>query len=321
MSSPTSDRPEAYAETIRRHLGPAVLAAFADDDVDELYLNPGDRLLRLDTRSRGRIATENILTVNETLAFLNTVASLVGVTLNAVTPWLQAELPQGLFRGARLQAFIPPLSGAPCFVLRKPPAVIYSLDDWCRAGILSPEHRALLGRHVRERSNILVAGGTRSGKTTFANALLQEVASLCPTDRVVLLEDTRELQCPAQDQLALRTDAGHGLADLVKLTLRASPDRIVVGEVRDASALDLLDAWSTGHPGGVATVHATDAHGALERLDRLAQRNRVPSQRHLVADAVQIVLVLAGVGERRHVRELVAVGGLDEAGEYQLAPL
>jgi len=147
------------------------------------------------------------------------------------------------------------------------------------------------------------------------------MGELCPADRVVILEDTRELQCPAPDTLALRADAGLGFTDLVRMILRASPDRIVVGEVRDASALDLLDAWSTGHPGGIATVHATDALGALERLDRLAQRNKVPSQRELIAEAIQLVLVLAGGSQRRFVRELVAVEGLDRDGHYRLTAL
>jgi type IV secretion system protein VirB11 len=311
MSEPRAD---AYSETLRRHLGPQVLAAFADEDVSELYLNPEDRLLRLDTRSRGRVSSGHRLGAAETLSFLNTVASLVGETLTAKRPHLQAELPRTVFRGARLQAFVPPIAAGPCFVLRKPAAAVYTLEDWSRAGILSAGQADLLRRHVVGRSNILVAGGTRSGKTTLANALLHAMGELCPADRVVILEDTRELQCPAPDTLALRADAGLDLTDLVRMILRASPDRIVVGEVRDASALDLLDAWSTGHPGGIATVHATDALGALERLDRLAQRNKVPSQRELIAEAIQLVLVLAGGSQRRFVRELVAVEGLDRDG-------
>ena len=317
----TEPRADAYSETLRRHLGPQVLAAFADDDVSELYLNPNDRLLRLDTRSRGRISSGIRLGTAETLSFLNTVASLVGETLTARHPHLQAELPQSLFRGARLQAFVPPIAAGPCFVLRKPAAAVFTLADWTRDGILTPAHAELLRQRIANRSNILVAGGTRSGKTTLANALLHAMGELCPADRVVILEDTRELQCPAPDTLALRADAGLGFTDLVRMTLRASPDRIVVGEVRDASALDLLDAWSTGHPGGIATVHATDALGALERLDRLAQRNKVPSQRELIAEAIQLVLVLAGGSQRRFVRELVAVEGLDARGRYRLTPL
>ena len=178
-----------------------------------------------------------------------------------------------------------------------------------------------MGCAVEERANILVAGGTGSGKTTFANALLQEIAGRFPTDRIVVLEDTVELQCPAADTLALRTSSGLSLADLVKASLRTKPDRIVIGEVRDAAALDLLDAWATGHPGGIATLHATDPLGALHRLDRLAQRANVPPQRELVAEAIDLVVVLQGSHGQRRVRELVRVAGLDRNGQFRIQPL
>jgi type IV secretion system protein TrbB len=187
-----------------------------------------------------------------------------------------------------------------------------------RQGILSAAHRAALAAAVEGRANVLIAGGTRSGKTTFANAVLLEITELCPRDRVVVLEDTRELQCAAPDRLSLRTTEEVDLAGLVRLTLRSSPDRIVIGEVRDKAAMQLLDAWSTGHPGGVATVHATDAVGALERLDWLAQRNGVPSQAHLVAAAVDLVVVIVGGSQPRRVREMVRVRGLDRSGGYEV---
>src|SRR3546814_13859326 len=123
-------------------------------------------------------------------------------------------------------------------------------------------------RAVRERRNILIAGGTSSGKTTLANALLAEIAEA--DERVILIEDTRELQCAAPDCVALRTKPGVvGLADLVRSTMRLRPDRIIVGEVRGPEALDLLKAWNTGHPGGIATVPANSAHAALYRLEQL----------------------------------------------------
>lgn len=314
-------RPDTYAAALRRHLGAGVFSAFEDPDVNEVYLNAGDRHLWVDTRSRGRVRTDFVLGPVEALAFLNTVASLIGQPLTSATPVLQARLPREGFAGARLQGFVPPVVDGPCFVVRKPPAAVFRLEDWYEQGILSLAHCDLLREHVAARSSILVAGATRSGKTTFVNSLLQAVSELCPADRILLLEDTQELVCPAPDHLSLRTEAGLTLADLVKTTLRSSPDRIVVGEVRDGSALDLLDSWATGHPGGLATVHATDAAGALERLDRLAMRNRVPSQRPLIAEAVQIVLVLAGGSQGRTVRELVAVEGLDPSGSFRFRSL
>jgi P-type conjugative transfer ATPase TrbB len=308
-----------YRESLARALGPAVVAALGDPDVDEIYLNPGGRLW-VDTRSRGRVDTGVRLGADQVLRFLHQVASHVPTVVNAGRPALQAELPLEGFRGARLQAFVPPLVRAPAFNLRKPPAVVYTLDQYVEAGVLAPAHRRALGEAVRRRRNVLVAGGTASGKTTLVNALLAEIAAACPGDRVVVLEDTVELQCAAPDHLALRTADGVRLRDLVKAALRTSPDRMVVGEVRDEAALDLLDAWQTGHPGGCATVHADDPPAALHRLDRLAQRAGVGPQPQLVADAVHLLAMIAGGSRGRRVTSLVEVAGW-AAGAYRLNPI
>src|SRR6202521_5324406 len=294
---------KAHSEAMRRYLGAGIMAALADDDVTEIYVNAGDGAVWLDRRSAGRVRSAGALSESQVRSFLNAVANAHRVELTRGNPQLQAELPDDeLFRQARLQGLIPPLAEAPVFILRKPATRVFSLDEYVRQGILSPAHRAALAAAVDARRNILVAGGTRSGKTTLVNAVLLEITERCPRDRVVVLEDTRELQCAALDRLSLRW----------------SPDRIVIGEVRDKAAMQLLDAWSTGHPGGVATVHATDALGALERLDRLAQRNGVPSQAHLVAEAVDLVAVIVGGSQPRRVREMVAVRGLDRTGRYEL---
>jgi type IV secretion system protein VirB11 len=301
-----------------RYLGPVILGAFADDDVTEIYLNPQDGAVRFDTRSRGRVESSARLDAPRVEMFLNAVAGSLGVTLGADHPCLEAELPAMGFRGSRLQGFVPPVTPAPAFTIRKPPAVIYSLDDYTGAGVVSVAQRAEFRRAVSEHKNILIAGGTNSGKTTLANALLKEVTDLFPTERIVILEDTVELQCVAGDHLALRTTPSVTLAQLVKSALRTSPNRIVVGEVRGSEALDLLDAWATGHPGGVATVHASSAEGALLRLDRLAQRANVPPQRHLVAEAIHLIAVLEGSNARRRVTDLVCVDGLGRDGCHVL---
>jgi type IV secretion system protein VirB11 len=312
---PSTDRIERM---MLRYLGADLMTAFDDDDVTEIYLNPQDPVVRLTTRSRGRVVAPYRIGADRVTMFLDSVASHGGVILDPDTPLLQAELPDGRFRKARLQGFLPPISRGPAFTLRKPPRVIYSLDEYVAHGTLSPTFRAVLRSAVQYRLSIVVAGGTDTGKTTFANALLREIADVAPDERVVILEDTVELQCASPDHLSLRTRADCSLAQLVTATLRTSPDRIVVGEVRDASALDLLDAWSTGHPGGIATFHANDPRGALHRLDRLAQRNNVPSQRELVADAVDLVVMLDKRDGERRVTDLVRVTGLDAQHQFQL---
>ncbi|MBV8201430.1 MAG: P-type conjugative transfer ATPase TrbB [Acidobacteria bacterium] len=319
---PEVGKDREQSDALRRYLGAGIVAALADEDVTEIYVNAGDGAVWLDRRGAGRVRSGMALSEPQVRSFLNAVANAQRVELTRDQPQLQAELPDDeLFRQARLQGLVPPLSLAPVFVLRKPATQVWSLDEYVRQGVLGPAQRAALAQAVAARDNVLIAGGTRSGKTTLVNAVLHEITTLCPRDRVVILEDTRELQCAASDRLALRTTDEVDLAGLVRLTLRASPDRIVIGEVRDKAAMQLLDAWSTGHPGGVATVHATDAAGALERLDRLAQRNGVPPQAHLVAQAVDLVAVIVGGSQPRRVREMVRVTGLDRAGRYELEPI
>ena len=310
-----------YGEMMARYLGPVILRAFADDDVTEIYVNPQDGEVRFDTRSRGRIVSGVAVAATRVEMFLNAVATSLGLTLGADHPGLEAELPAVGFRGSRLQGFVPPVTAAPAFTIRKPPVVVYSLDDYVASGVLSGTQRAAFRRAVHEHQNILIAGGTNTGKTTLANALLKEITDLFPSERLVILEDTVELQCVAPDHLALRTSPTVALAQLVKSALRTSPTRIVVGEVRGSEALDLLDAWATGHPGGVATVHASSPEGALLRLDRLAQRANVPPQRQLVAEAIHWIALLEGSHARRRLTDLVRVEGLDRDGHFVLQRL
>jgi type IV secretory pathway ATPase VirB11/archaellum biosynthesis ATPase len=192
-----------------------------------------------------------------------------------------------------------------------------TLDDYVAAGIMRAGQAATLRMAVADRRNILVAGGTSTGKTTLTNALLAEVAKTA--DRVVLIEDTRELQCKAPNLVALRTKDGvASLSDLVRSSLRLRPDRIPIGEVRGAEALDLLKAWGTGHPGGIGTIHAGSALGALRRMEQLIQEAVVTVPRALIAETIQFIAVLAGRGSDRRLAELACVEGLGSDGDYVL---
>ncbi len=316
--SPSTDAAARYSDMMARYAEPVVMAGFADDDVTEIYVNPQDGTIRFDTRSRGKVDTGELLDPARIEMFLNAVAMYTKTTLGADHPSLQAELPFGIFRGSRLQGFVPPLTQGPTFTIRKPPTTVYTLDHYVQRGTLEAGHRAVLRDAIDMHRNILVIGATASGKTTFGNALLREVTERFPTERIVILEDTIELQCAAPDHVALRTTPDHSLAQLVKMTLRTSPDRIVVGEVRDEAALDLLDAWATGHPGGIATLHASSPEGALLRLDRLAQRANVPSQIALIAEAIHVIVAMAGGMDGKRVSHIVRVTGLDRRGQFVL---
>jgi type IV secretion system protein VirB11 len=193
-------------------------------------------------------------------------------------------------------------------------------------GIMSADTARLLSLAVVERKNILVAGGTSSGKTTLANALLAEMAHL--DERVILIEDTRELQCAAPDVVALRTRAGTAsgggivsMYDHVRSKLRSRPDRINVGEVRGREALDMLKAWNTGHPGGIATVHANSAVSALYRLESLVQETVVTVPRRLIAEAIDMIAFISGRGLARRVETVARVAGLDPDGGYAVFDL
>jgi len=303
---------------LRTAMGPAIAAALGDPRVIEIMVNP-DGALRLDLLGEGRVDTDIRIGSDQVERIIRLVASHARTEVHGAAPIVSAELPpHGEGAGERFEGILPPVSQAPCFAIRKPAARIYTLDDYVADGLMPAAFALQLRQAVLARRNILVAGGTSSGKTTLANALLAEMALL--DERVILIEDTRELQCAAADTVALRTRPGIvGIADLVRSTLRLRPDRIIVGEVRGAEALDMLKAWNTGHPGGIATVHANGARAALHRLEQLAQEAVVTVPRHLIADAIDLIVFIAGRGLARRIETVARVRGLDPDGNYVLA--
>jgi type IV secretion system protein VirB11 len=306
---------------LRTAMGPEIAKALSDATVIEVMVNPDGRIW-LDRLGHGRLDTGARLDATQVERIIRLVASHVRVEVHAKNPIVSAELPprDEFSAGERFEGILPPVSTAPCFSIRKPAARIYTLQDYVTDRILSPLQAEALKRAVVARRNLLIAGGTSSGKTTLANALLAEMAEL--DERVILIEDTRELQCAAPDCVALRTKPGIvALSDLVRSTLRLRPDRIVVGEVRGAEALDMLKAWNTGHPGGIATVHANSARSALYRLEQLVQETVVTVPRRLIAEAIDLVVFIAGRGMSRRIETVLDVTGLTPDGDYQAAEL
>ena len=306
---------------LRTAMGPAIAAALADPLVTEIMVNP-DGMVRLDRLGQGRIETRARLEAAEAERIVRLVASHVRAEVHADAPIISAELPihEDGSGGERFEGLLPPVASAPCFAIRKPAARIHRLDDYVADGIMSAKVAVALANAVVARRNILVAGGTSSGKTTLANALLAEMANL--DERVILIEDTRELQCAAPDTVALRTKPGAvTMADLVRSTLRLRPDRIIVGEVRGGEALDMLKAWNTGHPGGIATVHANSARSALYRIEQLVAESVVTVPRRLIAEAIDMVVFISGRGTGRRIETVAEVGGLDAGGDYAVTDL
>jgi type IV secretion system protein VirB11 len=298
---------------LRTALGPLIASHLQDPTVVEVMLNPDGRLW-IDRLSGGLEDTGSRMDPAGAERIVRLVAHHVGLEVHSGSPRLSAELPES---GERFEGLMPPVVTAPCFAIRKPAVAVFTLDDYVRARVMSGQQADVLRAAVRDRKNILVAGGTSTGKTTLVNALLAEVA--LTGNRVILIEDTRELQCAAPNLVALRTKDGVAtLSDLVRSALRLRPDRIPIGEVRGAEALDLLKAWGTGHPGGVGTLHAGSALGALRRLEQLIQEAVVTVPRPLIAETIEVIAVLTGRGAARKLSELAALKGLGPTGEYVL---
>ncbi len=299
---------------LRTAIGPIVGHWLTDPLVVEVMLNP-DGCLWVDRLGTGLADTGRRLAPADAERIIRLVAHHVGAEVHARSPRVSAELPE---TGERFEGLLPPVVTAPAFAIRKPAVAVFALDDYVSAGIMSAAEAEVLRAGVAARLNILVAGGTGTGKTTLTNALLAEVAGT--GDRIVLIEDTRELQCAAPNLVAMRTKDGvASLSDLVRSSLRLRPDRIPIGEVRGAEALDLIKAWGTGHPGGVGTIHAGSAMGALRRMEQLIQEAVVTVPRALIAETINLVAVLVRDGHRRRLAELARVDGLDPvSGDYRL---
>jgi type IV secretion system protein VirB11 len=297
---------------LRTAMGPLIAAALEDPDVVEIMLNP-DRTLWVDRLSSGRSPLGVEMPEADGERIIRLVAAHVGAEVHRGQPLLTAELPE---TGERFEGILPPAAPGPAFALRKRAVSIIGLDRYVADGILTAGQAEFLRRAVRERQNILIAGGTSTGKTTLANALLAEIAAT--GDRVLVLEDTIELQCAARDHVPLRTRAGVvTMTELVRATMRLRPDRVIVGECAAAKPWT-WSRWGTGHPGGIATIHAGSALGALLRLEQLILEVAVNPPRALIAEAVNVVIHIAGRGRKRHVETIARVVGFDGTG-YRLA--
>ena len=293
-------------QMLRTAMGPLIAAALEDPDVVEIMLNP-DRTLWIDRLSSGRSPMGVDLSEADGERIIRLVAAHVGAEVHRGQPLLSAELPE---TGERFEGILPPAAPGPAFALRKRAIGVIPLERYVTDGMMTRAQADYLIRAVRERQNILIAGATSSGKTTLANALLAEIAAT--GDRVLVLEDTVELQCAARDHVPLRTRRGVvSMQELVRSSMRLRPDRVVVGEVRGAEALDLIKVWGTGHPGGIATI------GALLRLEQLILEVAVNPPRALIAEAVNVVIHIAGRGRKRRIESIARVVGFDGVG-YQL---
>jgi len=294
-------------EKLRRELGPVVCNLLEDKTVIEIMLNPDGRLWV--ERLGADMAVVGHMPASQAESLMGTVASTLKTQITALNPILECELP---LDGSRFEALLPPVVSAPTFTIRKKAVQVFTLDNYVASKIMTPEQNEAIKDAVRSRRNILVVGGTGTGKTTLTNAIINYMATVSPQDRIAIIEDTGELQCSADNAVLMRAVDHVDMTRLLKATMRLRPDRILVGEVRDGAALALLKAWNTGHPGGAATVHANSAPAGLIRIEQLVAEATQAPMYALIAEAVDLIVSIEKVAHvGRRIKEVVTVEGHD----------
>ncbi len=301
---------------LKNAMGPEMLKLMTDPDVFEVYLNP-DQIVWIDTHKSGRVCTDIKLDPARSAQIIKAVAALSDQVIDGNQPALAAEIPDSdLFDSCRFQGELPFIVPFPSFNIRKHPKTVLTLDDYVKQGTMTEAQKDIIIKAVLDRKNIIAAGGTKSGKTTLLNAILVEISKL--PDRVVMIEDTPELRCTAKDCISLRTMPEVSMDKLLYYTLRKSPDRIVVGEVRSVEALALVDAWSTGHSGGCSTVHSNSAADTLIRLENMTSRASQTPQSMTISRAVNVIIYLKYEHLKRRIDEIIAVDGYDSVKKQYL---
>lgn len=309
MTGSIKDRAKRKLE---RDIGPELLQALNDSKTVELMLNADGKVWV--ERLGEAMQCIGTLRPAQAQAIIETIAGYHGKEVTRSKPILEGEFP---LDGSRFAGQLPPVVPAPTFAIRKKAVAIFTLDQYVENGIMTADQKHVLVEAVAAHRNILVIGGTGSGKTTLVNAIINEMVITDPTERVFIIEDTGEIQCAAENHVQYHTSLDVSMTALLKTTLRMRPDRILVGEVRGAEALDLLDAWNTGHEGGAATLHANNANAGLARLRSLITRNpAAPAEiEPLIGEVVHIVVHIARTPEGRRIQEILEVSGYCD-GQY-----
>ena len=300
MSSASSH--SRLVRKLRDALGEVICAALEDTDVVEVMLNPDGRLF-VERLGEG-IGAVGELAPGAAEIIIGSVAHALQTEADEDRPIISGELPIG---GHRFEGLLPPVVSAPSFTIRRRASRLIPLADYVTAGVMTKLQASIVRQAVRDRLNIVVSGGTGSGKTTLANAVIAEIVADTPAHRLLILEDTAEIQCAAENAVALHTSDTVDMARLLKSTMRLRPDRIIVGEVRDGAALTLLKAWNTGHPGGITTIHANTAHSALRRLEQLTAEVSQQPMREVIGEAVDLVISIERTATGRRVRDVMRV--------------
>ena len=289
--------------SLEHNCGPIIMNAVRDETVIEIMLNPDGKIWTEKYGEEQKCVGQ--LDIAQSKLILSLVASALDLTVDAKNPIVEGSFP---LDGSRFEGAFPPIVGpGASFSMRKKANRIITLPEYLEQGVITPDVIPLLRDAILSRKNIVVVGGTSSGKTTFVNGVIHFLDELCPNDRILILEDTAELQCKSPNSVFFLTSdlAEIGMRQLTKVCMRYAPKRIFVGEVRDAAALELLKLWNTGHPGGLGTFHADSATDALERLEELVEEAGVGPKQKLIGRAVDLIVFMSKTP--RNTRELTEI--------------
>jgi type IV secretion system protein VirB11 len=307
--------PDRSIRSLTSHLErTGLLPLLNNDNVIELMLN-GDGRLWVEEFGK-TMYHHGEITPTDASILISSIAHYHKELIDRECPVLECELPTD---GSRFEGIVPPLVPQTSFTIRKKATRLFTLDDYLEVDTLTPSQLVAIKQAIAARENVLIVGGTGSGKTTLANAIIDGMVKHNPHDRIIILEDTNEIQCAAQNSVIMRTSdkAGVTMGRLLRVTLRYRPDRILVGEVRGGEALDLLKAWNTGHPGGLATVHANSAALGLERIEQCIEEVATTVNRKVIAATINWVVFIKKTPDGRKIKELAKVIGFD-GSNYQL---
>jgi len=288
-----------------------------DPDITDIEYNSTSGHIFLDGKN-GRKYIANSYENGKAESFVHSVASYHGVEINEDHPILSVMLPPEL-NGCRLQANVGPVTEGVSIVLRKP-GDLYPIDDYVNGRVKDLIEQALLSR-----ANIMLAGATGAGKTSFLNSILVLLNELLPRERMLILEDTHEVRCSHKNREFLFTVTDRSgnevisMANNVKNALRMNPDRLVAGEVRDRrAARAVLEAWETGHGGGLCTFHASGGRQGFDRYFHLADFRWDNAGHHQrVSSAIDYIFFLSKEDNNRAVREVISVGFDRQTGREQ----
>jgi len=296
---------------LQEALGDQLCVALDDPTVVEIMLNPDGRLF-IERLGHG-VAPAGAMSAATAEIVIGSVAHALHSEADDDRPIISGEMPIG---GHRFEGLLPPIVSSPTFTIRRRASRLIPLDDYVASKVMTEEQVCVIRNAIASRLNIVISGGTGSGKTTLANAVIAEIVETAPDDRLLILEDTAEIQCAAENAVALHTSDTIDMARLLKSTMRLRPDRIIVGEVRDGAALTLLKAWNTGHPGGVTTIHSNTAESGLRRLEQLTAEASQQPMREVIGEAVDLIVSIERAPKGRIVRDILHVENFAN-GRYQ----